>query len=60
MLPNEHVERMNCTLKEATLQRYSNDTHVQLRGHLGDFLTTYGSSKGEREEKPRWDHRGFL
>ena len=35
---NGQVERMNRTLKDATVRRYYYDTHDQLRGHLGDFL----------------------
>src|ERR1700686_2717003 len=38
---NGQVERMNRTLKEATVKRYYYETHDQLRGHLADFLTAY-------------------
>jgi transposase-like protein len=38
---NGQVERMNRTLKDATVRRYYYDTHDQLRGHLGDFLAAY-------------------
>jgi len=38
---NGQVERMNRTLKEATVNRYHYDTTDQLRGHLTDFVTAY-------------------
>src|SRR5271155_5890626 len=36
---NGQVERMNRTLKEATVKRYYYETHSQLRRHLADFVT---------------------
>jgi transposase InsO family protein len=38
---NGQVERMNRTLKEATVKRYYYETHDQLRSHLADFVTAY-------------------
>jgi hypothetical protein len=38
---NGQVERMNCTIKDATVKRYHYDNHAQLIGHLGDFLAAY-------------------
>ena len=38
---NGQVERMNRTIKEATVQRYHYDSHEQLRRHLGDFVSAY-------------------
>lgn len=38
---NGQVERMNRTLKEATVRRYYYETHDQLRQHLADFVTAY-------------------
>lgn len=38
---NGQVERMNRTIKEATVQRYHYDSHHQLRRHLDDFLAAY-------------------
>jgi transposase InsO family protein len=38
---NGQVERMNRTLKEATMQRYHYESHEQLRQHLADFLAAY-------------------
>jgi hypothetical protein len=42
---NGQVERMNRTLKEATVKRYYYDTHDQLRGHLADFVTANNFAK---------------
>lgn len=38
---NGQVERMNRTIKEATVKRYYYETHQQLRSHLADFITAY-------------------
>ena len=38
---NGQVERMNRTIKEATVQRYHYDTHEQLARHLADFVAAY-------------------
>jgi transposase InsO family protein len=38
---NGQVERMNRTLKEATVKRYYYEAHDQLRRHLADFVTAY-------------------
>ena len=42
---NGQVERMNRTLKEATVYRYYYDTHQQLREHLTTFLLAYNFAK---------------
>lgn len=42
---NGQVERMNRTLKEATVQRYHYDNHEQLRRHLIDFITAYNFAR---------------
>jgi IS30 family transposase len=42
---NGQVERMNRTLKEATVYRYFYDTHQQLRDHLATFLMAYNFAK---------------
>ena len=42
---NGQVERMNRTLKEATVYRYYYDTHQQLREHLTTFLMAYNFAK---------------
>jgi transposase InsO family protein len=36
---NEQVERMNRTIKDATVKRYFYETHAELRAHLADFVT---------------------
>ena len=38
---NGQVERMNRTIKDATVKRYHYDSHEQLRSHLSDFLDAY-------------------
>jgi transposase-like protein len=42
---NGQVERMNRTLKEATVRRYHYETHDQLREHLATFLAAYNFAK---------------
>jgi len=42
---NGQVERMNRTLKEATVRRYYYDSHEQLRRHLSAFLAAYNYAK---------------
>jgi hypothetical protein len=39
------VERMNWTIKEATVKRYHYDRHKQLKTHLADFINAYNYSK---------------
>jgi hypothetical protein len=39
------VERMNWTIKEATVKRYHYDRHEQLETHLADFINAYNYSK---------------
>ena len=38
---NGQVERMNRTIKDATVKRYHYDDHAQLRRHLDDFVAAY-------------------
>lgn len=38
---NGQVERMNRTIKEATVKRFHYDSHEQLRRHLNDFMAAY-------------------
>src|ERR671912_125003 len=38
---NGQVERMNRTIKEATVKRFHYTTHDQLRAHLADFMAAY-------------------
>jgi len=42
---NGQVERMNRTIKEATVQRYHYDSHEQLRQHLDDFVNAYNFAR---------------
>jgi transposase InsO family protein len=42
---NGQVERMHRTLKKATVYRYYDDTHQQLRDHLMTFLLAYNFAK---------------
>jgi transposase-like protein len=42
---NGQVERMNRTLKEATVRRYHYGEHRQLREHLATFLDAYNFAK---------------
>ena len=38
---NGQVERMNRTIKDATVKRFHYETHDQLRQHLSDFIDAY-------------------
>ena len=38
---NGQVERMNRTIKEATVKRYHYDSQRQLEAHLHDFINAY-------------------
>jgi len=42
---NGQVERMNRTIKEATVQRYHYDRHDQLQAHLADFINAYNYAR---------------
>src|SRR6266850_4664356 len=42
---NGQGERMNRTLKEATVKKYSDQTHQHLREHLQAFLMAYNFAK---------------
>ncbi len=42
---NGQVERMNRTIKDATVKRYHYDGHDQLRTHVGDFLDAYNFAR---------------
>ena len=42
---NGQVERMNRTIKEATVKRYYYDSHDQLRQHLMDFIDAYNFAR---------------
>lgn len=42
---NGQVERMNRTIKEATVHRFHYESHQQLRHHLGNFVTAYNFAR---------------
>jgi transposase InsO family protein len=42
---NGQVERMNRTIKEATVKRYHYDCHEQLENHLADFINAYNYAR---------------
>jgi transposase InsO family protein len=42
---NGQVERMNRTIKDATVKRYHYDGHDQLRAHLQLFLDAYNHAR---------------
>jgi len=42
---NGQVERMNRTIKDATVKRYYYDKHRQLKAHLASFLNAYNFAK---------------
>jgi transposase InsO family protein len=42
---NGQGERMNRTIKEATVKRFFYDTHDQLKAHLSDFLAAYNFAR---------------
>jgi len=42
---NGQVERMNRTIKEATVHRFHYQTHDELRVHLADFVSAYNFAK---------------
>lgn len=48
---NGQVERMNRTIKEATVKQYFYDTQAQLKQHLYDFLMSYNFAKKLRALK---------
>jgi transposase InsO family protein len=42
---NGQVERMNRTLKDATVKRYFYETHDELKRHLADFVAAYNYAR---------------
>jgi transposase InsO family protein len=42
---NGQVERMNRTIREATVKRYHYDSHPQLESHLHDFIQAYNFAR---------------
>ncbi|MBB4106025.1 transposase InsO family protein [Rhizobium borbori] len=42
---NGQVERMNRTIKEATVKRYRYDSHDQFHRHIDDFVAAYNFAR---------------
>ena len=42
---NGQVERMNRTIKDATVKRFHDEIHDQLRTHVADFLAGYSFAR---------------
>lgn len=42
---NGQVERMNCTIKEATVKRFFYDNHAPFRSYLEEFVLAYNFAK---------------
>ncbi|SDA99774.1 Integrase core domain-containing protein [Mesorhizobium qingshengii] len=42
---NGQVERMNRTIKDATVKRFYHESHDQLRQHLADFVAAYNFAR---------------
>jgi transposase InsO family protein len=42
---NGQVERMNRTLKDATVKRYFYETHDELKRHIADFIAAYNYAR---------------
>lgn len=42
---NGQVERLNRTIKDATVKRFHYENHDQLRSHLADFVTAYNLAR---------------
>ena len=42
---NGQVERMNRTIKDATVKRFHYENHDQLRTHLADFMAAYNFAR---------------
>ena len=48
---NGQVERMNRTIKDATVKRFHYESHDQLRRHLADFVSAYNFGSHSRPSK---------
>jgi transposase InsO family protein len=54
---NGQVERMNRTIKDATVKRYHYDDHDQLRRHLSDVVDAYNFGRRLKTLKGQGPHR---
>jgi len=50
---NGQVERMNRTIKDATVKRYHYDSHDQLVRHLDDFVAAYNFGRQRTHTRKR-------
>lgn len=57
---NGQVERMNRTLKEATVRRYHYSSHKQLSGHLETFLAAYNFARRLKTLKGLTPHQFII
>jgi transposase InsO family protein len=57
---NGQVERMNRTIKGATVKRYHYDTHDQLERHLADFVTAYNFGRRLKTLRGLWPAADLL
>jgi IS30 family transposase len=48
---NGQVERMNRTIKDATVKRFHYDSHDQLRTHLADFMAAYNFARTAQDAR---------
>jgi transposase InsO family protein len=48
---NDQVERMNRTIKDATVQRFHYETHDELRSRLADFVSAYNFARRLRPRR---------
>lgn len=48
---NGQVERMNRTIKDATVKRFHYDDHDQLRRHLAAFISAYNFARRLKTSK---------
>jgi transposase InsO family protein len=44
-IPRTKVERINHTIKEATVELFHYESHEQLRVHLADFMAAYNFAR---------------
>ena len=49
---NGQIERMNRTIKEATVKRFHYDSHDQLRTRLADFMAAYNCAPAQDAQRP--------
>ncbi len=57
---NGQVERMNRTIKDATVKRFHYDTHDQLTSHLTDFVCAYNYARRLKTLKGRVSSRDVV